>query len=116
MMSVWRSCSKIHCFHICPIILLSPVVVDAGPTCSKTTTCRWLCSQPSSPPMWPLCAECDVGDLFHMRGQLSQPEVKVIMLQLLSTVQYFACSQAVALCAPAAALNPQVTSSTCVAS
>ena len=54
-----------------------------------------------------------------MRGQLSQPEVKVIMLQLLSTVQYFTCSQAVALCAPAAAaaaLNPQVTCSTCVAS
>jgi hypothetical protein len=71
--------------------------------------------------MWPLCAECDVGDLFHMRGQLNQPEVKVIMRQLLSTVQYFACSQAVALCAPAAAaaaaaLNPQVTCSTCVAS
>lgn len=28
------------------------------------------------------------GDLFHMRGQLSEAEVKVIMLQLLSAVQY----------------------------
>lgn len=28
------------------------------------------------------------GDLFHMRGQLSEPEVKVIMLQLMSAVQY----------------------------
>jgi len=28
------------------------------------------------------------GDLFHMRGQLSEPEVKVIMLQLISAVQY----------------------------
>ena len=31
---------------------------------------------------------CWPGDLFHMRGQLSEPEVKVIMLQLLSAVQY----------------------------
>jgi serine/threonine protein kinase len=28
------------------------------------------------------------GDLFHMRGQLSEPEVKVILLQLISAVQY----------------------------
>jgi serine/threonine protein kinase len=29
-----------------------------------------------------------VGDLFHLRGQLSESEVKLIMLQLLSAVQY----------------------------
>lgn len=31
---------------------------------------------------------CRAGDLFHMRGQLSEAEVKVIMLQLMSAVQY----------------------------
>eukprot|EP00879_Flechtneria_rotunda_P008475 GHRR01008879.1.p1 GENE.GHRR01008879.1~~GHRR01008879.1.p1 ORF type:complete len:383 (+),score=100.07 GHRR01008879.1:588-1736(+) len=31
---------------------------------------------------------CDQGDLFHLRGQLSELEVKTIMLQLLSAVQY----------------------------
>lgn len=31
---------------------------------------------------------CDQGDLFHLKGQLSEAEVKVMMLQLLSAVQY----------------------------
>ncbi|WIA12477.1 hypothetical protein OEZ85_012512 [Tetradesmus obliquus] len=31
---------------------------------------------------------CDQGDLYHMRGQLSESEVRAIMLQLLTAVQY----------------------------
>ncbi|KAF6262194.1 hypothetical protein COO60DRAFT_1699466 [Scenedesmus sp. NREL 46B-D3] len=31
---------------------------------------------------------CDQGDLYHMRGQLSECEVRAIMLQLLTAVQY----------------------------
>lgn len=31
---------------------------------------------------------CEQGDLFHLKGQLSELEVKTIMVQLLSAVQY----------------------------
>jgi hypothetical protein len=51
-------------------------------------TIHTLCGPPSAPPSPPPTHTHIAGDLFHMRGQLSEAEVKVIMLQLLSAVQY----------------------------